>query len=298
MKNKCIIISHANCNDGLCGATIGYEKLSTEDKDVTVDFLNHGEEVEYLNNNVFTDNDTVYFIDFSFNRELTVKLAGMVKEVIVIDHHASALDNLIGLDSELDNLTLFMRMENSGCALAHEYFGSSIPKDVVNYIEDRDIWNKVLPNTDEINAGISTLLKNNDMKSMYKLLYSGVDEALEIGKYILAPQKKLVTNKLTKLMDVVVNNVPMKAVNATEYISEIGNAICLEYGVPALMYFITNEGEVVCSLRSTDDLPSVKDIAVTFGGGGHRNACGMKITLEELTKLLTLRTINADDIKK
>ena len=38
----------------------------------------------------------------------------------------------------------------------------------------------------------------------------------------------------------------------------------------------TDEGELKCSLRSIDD-NDVASIARVFGGGGHRNAAGLKI---------------------
>jgi oligoribonuclease NrnB/cAMP/cGMP phosphodiesterase (DHH superfamily) len=75
--------------------------------------------------------------------------------------------------------------------------------------------------------------------------------------------------------------------NATENISEIGNAICLKYNVPAMMYFILETGEVIFSLRSTDDLHDVSKIAKAYSGGGHRNACGFKGDLNLLGMFLS-----------
>ena len=35
---------------------------------------------------------------------------------------------------------------------------------------------------------------------------------------------------------------------------------------------------VIASLRSMDHLPSINDVAESFGGGGHRNAAGFELS--------------------
>lgn len=80
-------------------------------------------------------------------------------------------------------------------------------------------------------------------------------------------------------MDIAGYNVPV--VNAPYmWASELGNELC--QGEPfAATYYDTAEARVF-SLRSKDDGVDVSEIASEFGGGGHRNAAGFRVPLDEL----------------
>ena len=52
----------------------------------------------------------------------------------------------------------------------------------------------------------------------------------------------------------------------------------------AACYYETNKGRVY-SLRSQSDGVDVSAIAGLFGGGGHKNAAGFRVTYEDLHKL-------------
>ena len=82
------------------------------------------------------------------------------------------------------------------------------------------------------------------------------------------------------MQDLTLCDIEFKAINVTENISELGNEICIEYNKPALMYFITQDMKVICSLRSINELSDVSKVATTFGGGGHRNASGFTVNLQ------------------
>jgi nanoRNase/pAp phosphatase (c-di-AMP/oligoRNAs hydrolase) len=53
----------------------------------------------------------------------------------------------------------------------------------------------------------------------------------------------------------------------------------------AACWWMTPEG-VVFSLRSTDVGLDVSEIAKSYGGGGHRNAAGFRLTIEQFKELL------------
>jgi oligoribonuclease NrnB/cAMP/cGMP phosphodiesterase (DHH superfamily) len=67
--------------------------------------------------------------------------------------------------------------------------------------------------------------------------------------------------------------------NCTGEISEIGNTLALTYPCVA-MWFETETGEIVYSLRSSAENPDHVDVSVIakcFGGGGHKHAAGFKV---------------------
>lgn len=163
-------------------------------------------------------------------------------------------------------------------ALSPEALITLIP---LQYIKDRDLWLWKMTNSKEFNEALAFLVIPNDTISFKQvLLKSEFSELVELGKILIEKQSRQVQSKLTKVADLSLCNIDLKVINVTENISELGNAICTEYNKPALMYFITQDMKVICSLRSTNDLPDVSTIAVTFGGGGHRNACGFTVDLQ------------------
>ena len=80
------------------------------------------------------------------------------------------------------------------------------------------------------------------------------------------------------------NGVPVLCINYTGNVSDFGNTICRTVGVPVCMYWFMEKvidgvpyPSVIASMRSMDHLPSVCDITMFYGGGGHRNAAGFEI---------------------
>ena len=142
MENKIqvLVIYHKNCMDGLAAAFIAKEALG----DIFTLPLNYGEEetvyekMEELG--ILISQVDIYFVDFSFKRNLMIELCSKVKRVVVIDHHKTAEENLKGLDKEIENIKIVFDMNKSGATLAYEYFDSDLKKELFTYVEERDLW--------------------------------------------------------------------------------------------------------------------------------------------------------------
>jgi nanoRNase/pAp phosphatase (c-di-AMP/oligoRNAs hydrolase) len=91
-----------------------------------------------------------------------------------------------------------------------------------------------------------------------------------------------VDRAVAKAVDLVVGGFVVPVVNATEMISEIGNA--LSVGRPfSASYFDDNQvGMRRWSLRSQEDGEDVSKVAERFGGGGHPRAAGFQTPLPPL----------------
>ena len=77
------------------------------------------------------------------------------KDVIVIDHHKTAMQSLEGLS---DAITKRFDMQECGATLAWKTFFPKEPVPVLlQYVRDRDLWLKELPLTEETHIAFSTL---------------------------------------------------------------------------------------------------------------------------------------------
>lgn len=298
------IVYHKNCMDGVAAACVVKAALE-EFRNVYFYFqelklipCQYGEEQELFKD--INEEDVFYFVDFSLKRDLMKELASKVSIVNVLDHHKTAQKELEGIENEIGNITVIFDMNKSGATLAYDYWKDLLPVDfpdreIFEYVEDRDLWKWELDNSKEINAGLRWLVEPNDVDSFKDVAYRFKEEKNKfdyVGKIVTLHQQREVDAKVKKVKDLKLFAIDFKAINATENISELGNAICQEYNTPALIYFFTQNDEVVCSMRSTDELADVSVIAKELGGGGHRNACGFTLDIESFTELIINRVLS------
>jgi len=69
------------------------------------------------------------------------------------------------------------------------------------------------------------------------------------------------------------------------FASDVGHELANFSGTYGLCWYVGRDGKVKCSLRSNGGY-DVSAIAKSFGGGGHRNASGMEVTIETLLSWL------------
>lgn len=269
------IIYHKDCMDGISSAYIARNSLERNNAVVPIP-LQYSREDELFKLNL-TKQDICYFVDFSLKRDKMLELAELVDRVIVIDHHKTAEAELVNLP---ENVEVNFNMSESGATLTWLYFYDEPIPEIFEYIKDRDLWNWKLPDSREISEALAFLIKPNDINSFRDNAFIGITALKEIGSTLLKKKNQQVQSKLSKVQDLTLCDIEFKAINVTENISELGNEICIEYTKPALMYFITHDMKVICSLRSTNELSDVSKVATIFGGGGHRNASGFTINLQ------------------
>jgi len=286
------IIAHKNCMDGLAAAAIVKRSRESNDLACEVIFCNYGEENKLIMHKTYELSDTIYFVDFSIDREDLLVLASQAFEVVVLDHHKTAEEKLAGIEEEADgNLEVVFDMNRSGATIAYDYFQPGYPRFFFEYVEDRDLWKFELDMSKEVNEALRLLVVPNNIDSFWEAINNGHDEGTvyalkNTGSILVQKMDAMVMGKITKVRPLTLQGQEFMAINATENISELGNTICTTYNKPALMYFITEDGDVVLSMRSMDGLPAVSSVATALGGGGHKQASGAKITLKDLPLLL------------
>jgi oligoribonuclease NrnB/cAMP/cGMP phosphodiesterase (DHH superfamily) len=288
-----LILYHGHCPDGWCAAYIASKKYP-EAKLVPMD---HGaDHSEVLKECIHKD---VLMVDFSLRtREESDALAASTRSFQIYDHHKTVeailkdapyavfdmkrsgagltWDYLFGKDSKL--------LQNSPLVYKPEYVHDqsvwAIAKRpwYVDYVEDRDLWNWALPNSREICAALGTVPLTKD--AWDKIAEITPMAALEYGRGALAHIDHYVREAIKQAQTGMLQGYKTAVLNVP-YLncSEIGNELAKTHEV-SLTWFERGDGIIQFSLRSIGDI-DVSVIAKSFNGGGHKNAAGFQLPLEE-----------------
>jgi oligoribonuclease NrnB/cAMP/cGMP phosphodiesterase (DHH superfamily) len=279
-----IVIYHANCPDGFCGAWL-LSKLYPQ-----AHFLPY----QYgcpPSIDLFTGRDLI-LVDFCFDRDSMNELIRRTKSILIFDHHKS-------VDPDLRSLPQFVFDEQEcGASLVWKHYQKSLVEKfpasdinafsgvhwLVEYVKDRDLWQWALPDSDAVNEGI--LLSKFDFDAWDQLMFY---RCLNLGKVVVDFRQKVVDMAVKKAMMVEVPASETSAgpghlvpcVNATQFISHIGEALAKTYTGSdfGMTYFhrinVFGKQEFVYSLRSANQF-DVSEVAMRFGGGGHAAAAGFR----------------------
>lgn len=162
MPAQPLIIYHADCLDGFAAAWAAWHRYQG-----AADFLplHHGEDWDTTR----CAGREVYVLDFSFPPERLQQMAGLARQVVQLDHHASAradwadrLQPLADGNAEYQSTTPALRVrfaeQQSGARLAWEHFhpGSPLPL-LLQHIEDVDLWRFALPESRAIQRSLRLL---------------------------------------------------------------------------------------------------------------------------------------------
>lgn len=314
LKEKALIIYHqvkegVDCPDGIFAALVTKEAISSE-YDVTMVGLSYGQPLKKEN---FYSFKKVYIVDFSLPKSTIDDLNCLGIDIVVLDHHKTAMDNYfdyynpesalkIGENNTLEidvprkspqsrgGVYCLFDMKESGASLAWKYFYPCQPcPGIISYIEDRDNWKWRLPDSKKINFAISYLRKEMGAESVYlkyrNLDVEGVREALiGMGEEIFIKRQKEIEELSTLFIygNACVNGVvePLKIFfgeiprDKSSLVSDIAQYLYNKEIQPDYVVIYV-EGELSVSLRSKQGTgANVSALAKQFGGGGHIHAAG------------------------
>lgn len=267
-----VVIYHNNCIDGFMCACIAKRYLG----DVELIPFQYGWDPEGIYYKI--KNKNVLVCDFSFDYDIFKTMEKLTKNILVLDHHKTAVTKMENIDDEHK----VFDMDHCGAFITYCYFYDfDIPKCVL-YVEDNDLWLKKLPMTREftsvafINVGnheiFSDMFDDNKLK---KFLDIGKGMVIMNDDYI----KRALKNCVIKFLLIDKKYYFVGAVESNILKSDIGNKILTDsnYNLNFSMVFSHNyrDNDTYISLRSLDEKSDVSSIAKVFGGGGHRNASGL-----------------------
>lgn len=267
MRNP-LCIYHSNCADGFAAAWVVRRAL--------------GDGVEFhagtYGNPPPADiaGRDIVIVDFSYKRPVLDDMIQRAASVIILDHHKSAQEDMDGITGA----TAVFDMQRSGARIAWDhYFPNEAPPALLLHIEDRDLWRFAMPGTREIQANVFSHSYDFDV---WDILMAA--DPIGLAADGVAIERKH-HKDIAELLNVVVRpmcigghvidvaNVPY------QFTSDAGHQLAI--GKPfGACYWDTPQGRVF-SLRSTDAGLDVSAIASLYGGGGHHNAAGFRISFAD-----------------
>ena len=256
------VIYHADCTDGFGAAYAAWKQLGNR---AEYHACKHGTPPPDVKGKV------VAILDFSFNNATTKQMIEDAEGLIVIDHHKSAMVELHDISNTHFDMT------KSGAMLAWEFFhvGKEPPK-FISYIQDRDLWTWELPYSKEFAAAFDMVPFEFEEFEKYED-DSVFDDAVKRGSYILAYSKTVVKKVCEKASARKLDEKDVLVVNASHWMSEIGNRLAPDCDVAMIWYYDHADRLIKVSLRSFHDTVDVSEVAKKFGGGGHKKAAGFTL---------------------
>lgn len=246
----------------------------------------------------------VLIVDFSFKKDALLEMGKRARSIIILDHHKTAKEDLgafpppefggtwadnnsddwdIGLDMGLPVWARF-DMNKSGAMLAWEFAHPGIaPPEIVQHVQDRDLWRFKLPNTREIAATLFSEPYDFELWSEYAEEIEQPETRSQVvgqGAAIERKHHKDIAELLgltARRMVIGGHSVPVANL---PYTMSSDAANTLAEGEPfGACYFDNGSGKRVFSLRSKEGGADVSAIAAAYGGGGHARASGFSVPL-------------------
>lgn len=243
-----------------------------------------------------TKEDTIHILDFSYPAVQLATMAGLVKELVVLDHHKSAYEELKDASAMIADRApdckryIHFDIEKSGALLAWEYFFPDlIVPECCALVNDRDLWK--FEYGDESHAFESYLRTTGDGKRMEWWESVVADPAaMEVAKvqgrawfdYETRLIKKFARSKVNR--NIVELHCGSKVYRGVFYEgmgilhSEVAQEFYNDEELDidfTLEHRRKDDNTVVFSLRSKRI--DVSRLAKVFGGGGHAAASGFSM---------------------
>ena len=276
MKKICLY--HSGCPDGFGAA---WSVRNAWGEDAWYVSRSHDDRVRLED----CEDALVAFVDIAPANDELQELADVAAQVLVIDHHVTARARLTadpGLlnDLEADGHLLHFDLGHSGAMLAWLHFNpDDAPPELLRYVEDQDLWNWALPDSDAVNAAIGSYPRT--FETWDRLASEPIEALVAQGEPILRANRMEVERRLDHARPIALGTRRIEAVNASTNRAQIGHELAKRaaFGPEWGLVYRVEGGEVFATIYSIGDL-DISEVALEYGGGGHRNASGFHVSLE------------------
>lgn len=261
-----ICIYHGGCDDGFGAAYVVNKALNG-----AVD-LHYG---IYQADPPDCTGREVYIVDFSYKLRVMQRIAAQAKSVTVLDHHKSAMEDLHALIGLPGGVIGQFDMERSGSVMTWDWFypGDARPW-LIEYIQDRDLWRKRLPNSDAVIMALRSYPQ--DFATWDRIIAAGAEALITEGLAIHRYYRTIIDSLKDNAVKAVIGGVEVPVVNSPyHFASELAGE--LAEGHPFAACYWNHAHGTTYSLRSRDGGMDVSQVASQYGGGGHRGAAGFKV---------------------
>ncbi len=291
-----LVLYHGGCADGWSAAWAAWTKLGD-----AADYqpVSHGDDPPDVTGR------EVYILDFSWRAKGMLDIVTSARKLTLIDHHASAEQELIALTGCDATLSVVFDVTKCGARLAWEYFHPNEPAPfLIEIVEDRDLWKWELPESRALNAWLGVQERTfetwdtiaGSLSAPYLerglMLEDGrgypdqwvydddMDYALSSGNAILAYERAVIESHIRQATEREIAGHKVLVTNATTLVSEITGELARGRPFAATYRDVPGRGLRIWSLRSREGGIDVSEIARSLGGGGHRAAAGFQEELK------------------
>jgi len=281
-QNDIVVLYHGQCPDGFGAAFAAWLKFGA-----TADYIpcNHGDGPPDVTGK------SVYILDFSYALADMAQLDSQARELVMLDHHKSAADALEGFQCRCGKI--HFDLGKSGARLAWEYFHpDAVVPEIIALIEDRDLGNLALPQTEHYLAALDTLPCDfNAWLAALNMGEAARDRFVERGQ-VMHEKFMSICGKLAQgAMPITVNGIEGLMVNASnEFCSHVGSLLAKRSGTFGLVWNLASADTVKISLRSVAPA-EILTMAKSFGGGGHPQAAAFRLPLARFAELAAGRLV-------
>ena len=267
-----ILIYHGNCPDGFMAAVI-FRKAAGENTD-KIEF--HAGVHQQAPPDV--SGKKVVFVDFSYKRPVILEMARSAESILIVDHHASALEDLVDLPA---NVQTIFNTDRSGAGLAWETFMRQLPvPGIVLYIEAKDLQKfDAYPNVEEVIMCLTSYNYDFDLWTQFLDADQGklITSMAAAGKSINRKQMKDIREAIeASWHELNIGGQRVPVVNLP-YTMRLEAAKLLAKGQPFAACYYVADGYAYFELGSDTQGEDVSKIACRYGGGGHRHRAGFRV---------------------
>lgn len=283
-----LIVTHGGCHDGFTAEWLLHQRWPDAHchpgeygEDITP-LLDRGIDAGWLERP-----SVLVMADFSYPLPEMERLAQAWGRIILLDHHASAIDRLAGRLPA--NVECVFDVARSGAGITADWLGMREPDrdawadySLVDFVEDRDLWRFALPESREaiqylIAATPHTYEAWTDLNTRLTDdvddFQQCVDQGLIVGRY-----HNLIVEELVEVARPAVIDGHEVLVTPSPYLcgSDVAGRLAelSPSGIGAYYRDLPDRREY--GLRSGENGPNVAEVAEHFDGGGHPHASGFR----------------------
>jgi len=287
--NKIWCFYHSVDFDGQCSGAIVYNYYKERNRKVNLVGINYGESFPWTD---IGSSDTVYMVDFGIQPFKDMVLLNSVCDLVWIDHHQSALNDLTESGVKFDGI---QRNGIGACALVWEYLYPNIDIPyAIKLLSEYDVWIHDDPNTLPFQYGLRLepdtqpdsdiwvdLFETEEGCDMWGNSLEWYDVLMKIinnGKTILEYETK--NNELYckhYAFETEINGLKAIAVNKGLTSSAVFDSVWDNTKYDCMLTFSrTKRGHWTCSLYTDKEGIDTSITAKKYGGGGHVGASGFQ----------------------
>lgn len=254
-----LVLYHAGCPDGFCAAWVFRQKFPNAECIA----VSYGEDPPQVAGR------DVWILDFSYKRPMLQQMALKAASLRVLDHHESSQRDLEGFDG-----AKIVIGKSGGRLIFEELFGDQALhwRWLVDYTEDRDLWQNKMFKTLEVSAAIASFPRT--FEAWDTMVLRGYGPLMAEGESILRYKKQMVAIMVSGATEMTLDGHRVFAANCGLGNLESEVAGTLADNKPFGACWSESKGKRKWSLRSTATGLNVARIAERYGGGGHEHAAG------------------------